>query len=738
MPGTHAMEAPAGPRGAKLVSVDGRTFPLEAARVAASTSGGIACSTLVQSYRNPYAEPLEVVYTMPLPADGAVIGYTMRLGERVIHGEVRPREEAKAAYEKALFEGRGAALLEQDRDDSFTQRLGSLPAGQQAEITIEVMHPLAFLIGVGELGPEWEYRFPTVVGPRYMGVGGRVPDADRLSPDRAENLGEIPTRIELTLTTVDQAGAEVRRIESMPLERDLVVRWAAGETAIGALLVEGPGLPGDDGRYGLLTITPPRVPAVSFARDLTILIDASGSMAGRPIEWAKDVASGLLRSLDEGDRFELIAFSSQPRSLTGRIITATDRSLREALGELARLIAGGGTEMADAVLQALRPLRPDSQHQIVLITDGEIGFEDEIVARIVNELPDGARLHTVGVGSAPNRTLTSRAARAGRGVESFACGDAEVPATVKRLVAATLRPVLTDVKIAAAAIRGVAPARPKDVFAGQPLVVALELDAKGGMLEVEGRLAGSKERWAWRLAVPPVAMREGTVSAMPLGALYGRELIADIEMHGASSDDRVVDVAMRHRIASRETSLVAISEEPSVDPKAPRRRVTLPVEVPAFVSAEGAGIMAMRGLPSRMGLEDRGVYAVAWKIRGAHRSLPESPAASAGPGVFEKVLRSVRSLLTSRLSMLTRVLTVEGNLLVLELETPSDGFVWPEGLIEVVHEGQQLGFGVIDPGRSSPQGPHAKGLLLRLMVLGPASWTCRAGDEVRITGGATA
>ena len=139
-----------------------------------------------------------------------------------------------------------------------------------------------------------------------------------------------------------------------------------------------------------------------------------------------------------------------------------------------------------------------------------------------------------------------------------------------------------------------------------------------------------------------------------------------------------------------------------------------------------------------MGLEDRVLFDVPRMMREEHRSLPEWPEASAGPGVFEKVLRSVRSLLTSRLSMLTRVLTVEGNLLVLELETPSDGFVWPEGLIEVVHEGQQLGFGVIDPGRSSPQGPHAKGLLLRLMVLGPASWTCRVGDEVTITGGATA
>src|SRR5437867_9124846 len=84
MPGSHAMEAPATPRGASLVSVDGRTYPLQSVRMDAEASGGIAQSTLVQTYRNPYAEPLEVIYTLPLPADGAVVGYAMRLGERVI------------------------------------------------------------------------------------------------------------------------------------------------------------------------------------------------------------------------------------------------------------------------------------------------------------------------------------------------------------------------------------------------------------------------------------------------------------------------------------------------------------------------------------------------------------------------------------------------------------------------------------------------------------------------------
>ena len=455
MPGLGVMEVPAGARRAGLVSVDGRSYPLESARVEAHASGGIVLSTLVQKYKNPYPEILDVSYTLPLPADAAVVGYVMTLGDRVIRGEVRKRAEARAEFEKALVEGRTAALLEQERDDTFTQRLGSLPAGQSAEITIEVLHPLQFLVATGGEGCQWQYRFPTVVGVRYQGAEGRVPDAETLEVDRSESSGAIPTRIELALSVTGADGETIRRIDPMPLDRDLVVRFPAAGPKIGAHLVEGTGLPGDSGRYGLVTITPPSVPEVQFARDVTLLIDASGSMSGPPIEWAKGVAAGLLDSLNEGDRFEIITFASRPVALTKGLVPADRNALDDARRALASVSASGGTEMVKAVIDALKPLRRGSQHQVVLITDGQIGFEDEVVAQVVRALPDGARLHLVGVGAAPNRTLTCRAARAGRGTESFVCGNDDLEGAVRRLVVATARPVLTDIRIESAAVRGV-------------------------------------------------------------------------------------------------------------------------------------------------------------------------------------------------------------------------------------------------------------------------------------------
>src|SRR5262245_36044963 len=98
MPSRIDSVEPAAPRPAGLVAVDGRTYPLEGVLIRARAEGGLASTTLTQTYANPYDEPLEVLYTLPLPADGAVLGYAITIGERVIRGEVMKREQAAKAY----------------------------------------------------------------------------------------------------------------------------------------------------------------------------------------------------------------------------------------------------------------------------------------------------------------------------------------------------------------------------------------------------------------------------------------------------------------------------------------------------------------------------------------------------------------------------------------------------------------------------------------------------------------
>ena len=735
--------------GAALVAVDGRIYPLRSAAVTARAEGGLALTTLAQEFHNPHLEPLEVHYTLPLPADGAVVGYAIRIGERVVRGEIERRQAAEKAFVEALAEGREAALLEHDRDDTFTQRLGSIPPGQGVGVEIEVLHLLDFVPSQGADRPLWEYRFPTVVGVRYQGAPGRVEDAERLDVDRARE-GEIPTRVDLDLTLADGPPAALAVVSTTHdiacsdekglsrvslrsearLDRDLVVRWNACDERAGVRLVEGRGLAGDDGRYGLLSLTPPAVTTSALPRDLTVLLDASGSMDGDPIDLAKHVVTDLIGSLEPDDRFEVIAFASDSRNLTDGLKKATPEHRAQALRSLGSLQAGGGTEMAHAVIEAMKPLRDDSQRQVVLVTDGYIGFEAQVTGEILRRLPENARVHTVGVGSAPNRSLTRSVARAGRGVEVFAGDGASAASAARRLCRATVRPVLTELTVRGNGLRHHAPQRPRDVLAGQALVLAMELEPNGGTVEVAGREAGSAGAWIWRLvvparaSVPAVGMPASpdaaalTATSLPIGALYGREIISDLELDAALGEtgvdvDRLIEEnALRHRIASRMTSLVAIAEEPSVDPKLPRRRERLAVEVPAGVSPAASGLFMAAAMTTAPGFARLLQKSLVMSIGRGRRGLLARPGmAAARPAIPPPWVAPPEVPIA-----LGRVLRATPNALTVEFQTPFDGFVLPDGEVNLWLSGETWLVAQVLPEESSPRGPHRVGLVVRLAL----------------------
>src|SRR5262245_38305425 len=109
--------------GGRLVTADGRALPLRGVTLTADARGGLARAVLGQRFVNPHAEALRVSYLVPLPADGALAGYAIRIGERRIVGEVDRIQAARQRFETALLEGQTAGLVDQERPNLFTLEL---------------------------------------------------------------------------------------------------------------------------------------------------------------------------------------------------------------------------------------------------------------------------------------------------------------------------------------------------------------------------------------------------------------------------------------------------------------------------------------------------------------------------------------------------------------------------------------------------------------------------------------
>lgn len=595
-----------------------RALPLRESHLRAEAEGGLARLVLEQTFENPHDEALHVTYVLPLPHEAAVSGFSFVIGERTIEGEIDTKSKARSRFDDAIASGHTAALLEEERTTVFTQELGNIPprTSVTARITLDVSLPYVALPNRGQ----WELRFPLTVAPRYLGETGRVPDAERLAVDVREASADSP-RMALSLVVRDVlpegrspessshalqcAKAHVGQAESftvafggegrVPLDRDVVIRWdaATGSTHASAAVhlseIE-------DAAYALVTVVPPCGATTEHPRDLTVLLDTSGSMGGEPLEQAKRVAKALVSALRETDFVHLVEFSSDARSFKPTAAAATASTKEAALAWLSRLRASGGTEMRTGILRALRDVRPGRHAQVVLVTDGLIGFEQEIVSAIFRNNAHSARVHTVGVGSAVNRSLLAPAARAGRGVEII-CGIGEdTGPLVARLLARTTAPVVTELSVkrrvpAGDLEVGCAVEKLPDLYAGAPVLVPVRLPREGGTLVVIGKTPSGEFRQEIPLVVDGMARPH-------VRALYGREAVLDVDMRlaaGAYASSREADaeierLGLAYGITTRMTSFVAVDAVRTVDPTKATRRETVAQALPFGMSAEGAGL----------------------------------------------------------------------------------------------------------------------------------------------------
>ncbi|MEL6184308.1 MAG: VWA domain-containing protein, partial [Myxococcota bacterium] len=650
-------------------------------------------------------------------------------GERTT-GVVRARDVARADYERALLEGRSAALLEEERSSLFTQRVGNVPPRAEVDIELSLDQPLEWVSGA------WSFRFPTVVGPRYLGAPGRTPDADRVTVDVAET---VDARAQLSLSVDDRlrgpisSRSHVLQVDGskacfaegagVPLDRDLVVEWPVADAVPGAALAAGraAAVTSEDS-FGVLTLVPPALPASAVPRDLCFLIDVSGSMHGPPLAQAKRVLLALIDQLGPEDRLEMVAFASGPERWRNQPTEMNERGRREATRWLKELRSMGCTEMKAGIEEALRTFRA-SARQLVVVTDGYIGFEAEIVAAVQEKLPASCSVHTLGVGSAVNRSLTEPLARVGRGRELIIAPGEDAEPAAEQLMRATYAPLVTELELTGTAFLEAGRRRLPDLMAGVPALLPLRLRPEGGDVVVSGRTA--EGAWSHKVAVPALAAGEGQAFAR---TLFARERVLDLEAEKAQPqaqraalDERIEQLGLRFQIATSRTSWVAVSEGATVDSGAPTRSETMPHLLPHEVSAEGFGLsfpppaqnfLALRqdvGTRRRFGRSARSSLAGASfgglgpkdEASGQGAEVEDAAPASADEGdagrpprprprrtrVVRSKLRGER-LAGGRRGWVAKVRWMEPGRVVLEVVLPEDT-LWPE-LETVTMDGREV------------------------------------------------
>jgi Ca-activated chloride channel family protein len=591
------------------------SVPLVHTDAAVDVRGLVASATVTQQYVNSGTTPIEAVYIFPLPHDAAVYDMEIRIGNRVIRSEIHERQEAKRVYEQAKADGKRAALLEEERPNIFTASVANIMPGDHIDVRLRYVEPLRWDEGKMRL------VFPMVVGPRYIpgtqaidhtGTGwasdtDAVADASRITPivrnPERRSGHDISLTVDLdpgfeaaSVNCVSHA-VNVRRLSdgrqhvelasgaTLP-NKDFILEVQEAETTQPkAVLFLSPGNDSAETQF-LLAAFPPTVrPSQRTPVEMLYMIDVSGSMGGTSIEQAREALLQALDRLSPSDRFGILAFNHSYQEFSSVPLLATTDNLARARKYVQYLQAGGGTEMLPALLHVMRkPQTPGTLRHIVLLTDGDLGNEEQIFAALRHDL-GGARLYTVAIGSAPNLFLATKMAQFGRGTFTHIADIHEIQAQMSRLFESIESPVLTDVKLSfeGVEVTDLYPERPPDLFQQQPLLIFGRI-SKGrvGQLHLTARAGNDPYETNIAFDTSKAAFHPGITT------LWARQRVEELMDHWRESDENqqaeiratIIAHAIRYRLVTRFTSLVAV-EEVVVNAGGQSTTAPVPTELPA-------------------------------------------------------------------------------------------------------------------------------------------------------------
>ncbi len=576
-------------------------LPLRATHVDAHVAGVIADVRVRQEYRNDGSVPIEAVYVFPASTRAAVNGLTMTIGSRVIRAQIKEKGAAREAYETARANGQSASLLEQQRPNVFQMNVANIMPGDVIEVELQYTELLVATEG------EYEFVYPTVVGPRYVSPNeaGRAANAAWNGAPR-QREGELPQntldvavqiaagmplsdvaspshRVGVEFAASSDATVRLAPEERHGGNRDFVLRYrlAGARVAPGLLLYQG-----KDENFFLLMVQPPRrvVPDELPPREYVFIVDVSGSMNGFPIEVSKKLLRDLIGALRPQDRFNVLLFAGGSRVLSETSLPGTPQNVDRAIRAIDGENGGGGTELLPALRRALALPRTDGfSRSVVIATDGFVSVEDEAFDVVRRNL-GAANVFAFGIGTSVNRNLIEKLARAGQG-ESFVVADptAAAPAA-ERFRRYVSSPVLAGVHVdfGTFAVKDVEPAAIPDLFAERPLVVFGKwTGAPTGEIVVRGRGARPFEA---RVPVGSVRARETNAA---LRELWARTRIATLsDEAGVGNQDaarEITRLGLAYSLLTEYTSFVAIDSQVR-NTNGSSHRVDQPVPLPQGVN----------------------------------------------------------------------------------------------------------------------------------------------------------
>jgi len=549
-------------------------------RVDVEIEGQIARTTIDQVFENPGSHELEVVYLFPIPTGASISSFSMFVGDTELKGEILDKDEARKIYEDIVRQKKDPALLEYVGGGLIKTSVFPIPPGETRTNRVvyeEVLRRDGDLV-------EYIYPLNTEKFSKQnleevtvnVSIASTAPITNVFSPTHDVRIERFTDhRATATWTERDTKPDIDYRLYYSTSEREVgasVICYRPDANELGYfLLLASPKAQLDEG-----TIVP---------KNLICVIDRSGSMNGEKVDQAKGALKFVVNSLNADDRFALVSYSDSIDVMEPELLANTKENREAALEYVENLSATGGTNIRDALVEALKlAASGDRPNIIIFLTDGlptvgetDIGKIAEAVAA-ANTL--NARLFVFGVGYDVNAVLLDKLSSQNHGVSDYVRPKEDIEIKVSSFYAKVQNPVMTDIAIdfGALGIKDMFPITLPDLFKGGQLVVAGRYTepsktAPTHPVTIKGKLQGEDAAFKYELAFKHEtdATANNFVARIWASRKIGY-LIDQMRIHGKSDEvvDEIVRLSKEFGIITEYTSFlvetgVELEEEDAAD-----------------------------------------------------------------------------------------------------------------------------------------------------------------------------
>jgi len=568
-----------------LKPADGGAGPevrIRSHRVTVTINNGFSRTEVDQQFTNESDWDMEAIYSFPLPKQASVAELSLWLAGHEVVGEVLEKEQARQLYEEEVKKGNDTALSEKNDFKTFDVNVGRVPAHGTVRVRLVYYQPLEIDLNVGR------YVYPLAEGGvdeeriGFWAVDDNVEAqfSFRLTLQSAFPVKDVRVpdyQNEALITKAGSAGAEegpgevyevrLESAEGANLCRDIVFYYRLDDTVPARVEL----IPYRAGTSEPGTFMAVLTPAASLRRiaegtDWVFVLDVSGSMGGAKIATLADGVGRVLGKMSPNDRFRIVTFNDNARDLTHGFVAASPANVRNWIGRVKRIRAGGGTALFAGITEGYRHLDADRTTGVILVTDGVCNVGPTGHAAFLNLLrKHDLRLFTFVLGNSANQPLMERLALESGGFAMNICAADDIVGRLLQAKAKVLHECMHDVRLTfdGGKVSDLTPARIGNVFAGQQIVVFGHYTDSGAIeLTLNARVAGERRAWTCRAVLPE------TDTANPeLERLWALsridELMQEIREKGETPERRrgVVDLGVAYSLVTDYTSMLVLREE---------------------------------------------------------------------------------------------------------------------------------------------------------------------------------